>query len=236
MSNPQTIPVGTMALVVMVEELRQRLVRLERENEQLRRQSNQDGLTGLLNRRGFESELERTLDLIYRYGGQVSLVAIDLDGMKPLNDTYGHPAGDSALKRAAATMRETLRSSDIAARVGGDEFALILPATPLEGAARVSERIRRLISRLTLPGSRTLTTSIGLASVDQNERIDAAELYARADSALYRAKRNGRNRIESVITNDLGDSDLEPLSAYATNDLIGAHFTEVLPSAVPSTP
>jgi diguanylate cyclase (GGDEF)-like protein len=208
-----------MALVVMVEELRQRLEVLEQENEKLRLLSNQDGLTGLLNRRGFESELNRALDLVARYGGQISLVAIDLDGMKPLNDTHGHPAGDAALQQVANTMRATLRASDLAARVGGDEFALILPETSYEGAAHVSERIRRSISRLELPGGRKLTTSIGLANALQTDHLAAGELYARADAALYRAKRNGRNRIETEDSPKLSSSDLERLTLCPTMDL-----------------
>jgi diguanylate cyclase (GGDEF)-like protein len=156
-----------------------------------------DPLTGLRNRR----ELERAMAA---YGPRspepASLVYVDLDHFKRLNDTLGHPAGDAALKHVARLLEAAVRDGDLVARIGGEEFAVWLPRTPLREGIEVAERIRRSVSErpLTWSGSvYPLTTSCGIASYPQPIG-DLLNLHAAADAALYRAKQAGRNRVESA--------------------------------------
>jgi diguanylate cyclase (GGDEF)-like protein len=181
-----------------VRELEERLHAAEAERDRLRELAHKDELTGLGNRRSFHTHLEFALGWASRYGGAVSAVIGDLDGMKPLNDRFGHPAGDAALRLVGKLLRQTLRSVDHAARLGGDEFGLIMPHTGAEDAARVAERIRRQITELVLPARLRLSVSFGVASLVAPRGVGFAgdELVARADAALYEAKRAGKNRVE----------------------------------------
>ena len=117
------------AVNTRVSALAARLEELERENREMRELAHLDELTGLGNRRGFHRQLHYALDFVARYGGVVSIVLLDLDGMKQVNDALGHPAGDLALRRVGEILRTTLRVTDHAARLGGDEFAMVMPAT-----------------------------------------------------------------------------------------------------------
>jgi diguanylate cyclase (GGDEF)-like protein len=156
-----------------------------------------DPLTGLRNRR----ELERALAAYgQRSPDPASLVYIDLDHFKRLNDTLGHPAGDAALKHVARLLETAVRDGDLVARIGGEEFAVWLPRTPLREGMEVAERIRRSVAEkpLTWSGSvYPLTTSCGIASYPEPIR-DLLNLPAAADAALYRAKQAGRNRVEKA--------------------------------------
>jgi diguanylate cyclase (GGDEF)-like protein len=151
-----------------------------------------DPLTGLHNRRGFDE----AFTLITAQQG--ALVYADIDHFKNLNDTLGHPAGDAALVHFARIIREQIRTGDVAGRIGGEEFAIWLPETSLELGARIAERIRLKLtgSALDWQGrSWPLSASFGVAACPETSR-SADNLPAQADSALYQAKRGGRNRVE----------------------------------------
>jgi diguanylate cyclase (GGDEF)-like protein len=158
-----------------------------------------DALTGLRNSRGFERKLSRYHDL--EGPPQVSLIYLDLDRFKVLNDTLGHAAGDSALRHVAGILQSTVRDKDLAARIGGEEFAVWMPDTPLAEALEVAERIRRAVETTTWRWSGTayaMTTSCGVAAYPDSVG-DVNNLRGAADAALYRAKEAGRNRVEKAI-------------------------------------
>jgi diguanylate cyclase (GGDEF)-like protein len=143
-----------------------------------------DPLTGLANRRAWEEELRREVARARRNSQRLALVMLDLDHFKQLNDTQGHQAGDTVLAEAAASWRTAVRTTDFLARYGGDEFAMLLPDCPDEYGETVLERVRTAIP----PG---FTCSAGIAYWNGNETAES--LLARADAALYEAKRSGRN-------------------------------------------
>lgn len=158
-----------------------------------------DPLTGLHNRRYFDAALNTEIGRIRRFGGEVGLVMIDLDGFKPVNDVHGHQAGDRVLVELAELMQGLTRDVDQLARYGGDEIAIILPQTDLAGSELLAERIRAGVEslRVTVPGVAepiSLTGSFGTASLPE-AAADQQSLIAAADSALYRAKRAGGNRV-----------------------------------------
>lgn len=166
----------------------------------------QDKLTGLNNRGAFDASLKREIDLAHRQHIPMSLLVLDIDYFKSVNDTYGHSSGDLALQAVANSITETMRRSDIAFRFGGEEFTLILSNTDTEAARLVAERIRVAISQLTCnDGKRTFgfTVSLGVAQLEQGEKGSA--LFDRTDQALYQAKKSGRNQTvcaEPVISQD----------------------------------
>jgi diguanylate cyclase (GGDEF)-like protein len=157
-----------------------------------------DGLTALYNRRAFEKHLEEAISRENRSGGKFALVLLDIDHFKRLNDTFGHPAGDATLRHVSKVMSAHLRASDQAARFGGEEFALILPATDEAGAVLLAGRVRAAIegSPLVFEGARlTVTVSLGVA-VWPRDGEGKGDIVAAADRALYAAKQGGRNRVE----------------------------------------
>ena len=164
------------------------------------RQALVDGLTGLANRRQCEETLASELARLDRFEGPLALVVADLDWFKDVNDRYGHPSGDSVLREFAAVLQETVRDVDLAGRWGGEEFLLILSGTDLDGGARVAERIRAaLAGRIVLSSDGSpipVTASFGVAATPP--ATTAAELFSAADGALYEAKRNGKNRVETA--------------------------------------
>jgi len=161
---------------------------------QMQEQALTDALTGCYNRRSFEMQLDRDLQLATRLGKPLALLMLDLDRFKQLNDTVGHDAGDHALRLLADCFRQELRGVDTAARFGGDEFALILPGADSDGAHIVAERVRSKIEQILVPGFGPLSASLGIATYPLHGRA-RTELVQHADSALYSAKRAGRNRI-----------------------------------------
>jgi diguanylate cyclase (GGDEF)-like protein len=160
----------------------------------MQKQALTDGLTGCYNRRSLELQLDRDVQMAIRQHQPLSLLMLDLDRFKQLNDTVGHNAGDAALRRLADCFRQELRAVDTAARYGGDEFALILPQAYAEGAVVVAERLRRCIEQIDIAGFGRLTVSIGVATFPLHATT-RQELISAADAALYSAKRGGRNRI-----------------------------------------
>ncbi|MDF1588656.1 MAG: GGDEF domain-containing protein [Gammaproteobacteria bacterium] len=154
-----------------------------------------DGLTGLNNRAAFDSSLQREIGLAHRQQTPMSLIVLDIDNFKVVNDTYGHSSGDQALKSLAEVITETMRGSDIAFRYGGEEFVLILSNTDAQAAVSVAERIRVAASQLfCTDGKRSFgfTISLGVAQLNRGEKGSA--LFDRADHALYQAKKAGRNQ------------------------------------------
>jgi diguanylate cyclase (GGDEF)-like protein len=169
---------------------------------QMQQQALTDGLTGCYNRRMFEMQLDRELQLTTRLSQPVAVLMLDLDRFKQLNDSVGHDAGDNALRQLADCFRRELRAVDTASRFGGDEFALILPAANQEGAMVVGERLRKRIAEIEIAGFGNLTASIGIA-VFPHHSASRSELVSAADVALYTAKRSGRNRV--VLFDAAGD-------------------------------
>jgi diguanylate cyclase (GGDEF)-like protein len=154
-----------------------------------------DHLTGLANRRRFERQLDREVARTERYTRPFCLLILDIDNFKQINDTYGHETGDEVITRIAKTLREGTRGIDLAARIGGEEFGVILTETALEKALEVAERLRAAIKTIELPGVRQVTGSFGVAEFPTSAK-SGRELLANADAAMYHAKREGRDRVE----------------------------------------
>ncbi|HYO08300.1 MAG TPA: GGDEF domain-containing protein, partial [Tepidisphaeraceae bacterium] len=171
-------------------------------NARLEALATEDGLTGLKNRRALEATLRAEVDRALRYGSPLSLAMIDVDEFKSYNDAFGHPAGDDVLRRVAALLRGKTRSSDVVARYGGEEMAVVLVQTPAPGAAAAAELLRRAVERADWP-RRAVTISIGVASLGPGATT-AETLIARADAALYASKRGGRNRVTVAGDTDTG--------------------------------
>lgn len=155
-----------------------------------------DFLTGLRNRRYLEPVLERELFRVQRYGRPLSLIVLDLDGFKAINDTHGQELGDRVLRALARCLEGHLRQSDRAVRLGGEEFAVVLPETGLPQALRLAERLRRAVEALKVPLAERLSASFGVAQAGPKD--SPLSLLKRADEAMYQAKRLGKNRVESA--------------------------------------
>ncbi|MDB5096692.1 MAG: diguanylate cyclase, partial [Cyanobacteria bacterium RYN_339] len=167
--------------------------------EDVKQQALRDGLTGLYNHAFFQQRLREEADRARRYQGAFSVILVDVDRFKRVNDEHGHQTGDQVLRLVADALRETLRQSDLAARYGGEEFVALLPETDAEGAVRTAERLREAIRALqinTLDGESigTVTASFGVACLE-DPLESPAKLLQRADQALYRAKNSGRDRV-----------------------------------------
>jgi diguanylate cyclase (GGDEF)-like protein len=162
----------------------------------VRRQAFTDELTGLVNRRRFVEALDAEISRASRLGATLSVLFADLDDFKRINDRFGHPAGDEALRTFADLLRSQLRTIDTAARLGGEEFAILLPGTDLDGAFAVGERIREHLAERSVlresVGGAGLTVSIGVVEHHSGSHDD---VLRRADAALYRAKEQGKNRV-----------------------------------------
>jgi diguanylate cyclase (GGDEF)-like protein len=157
--------------------------------EQVRRLAGSDALTGLPNRRHFEETLDRELARSLRTDQPVSLLMLDIDHFKKINDTHGHQAGDAVLRAVGRGFSDTVRASDVVARYGGEEFAIVMPDALTEDAVAVADRIRRALQTLDMP----VTVSIGIATYLRHAD-DASALIEAADQALYESKRSGRDR------------------------------------------
>jgi diguanylate cyclase (GGDEF)-like protein len=178
----------------MEEKVRLRTLELEAANRALDLQARTDALTGLLNRRGFEMQIAFALALARRSGRPLSLITVDVDQFKQVNDTYGHEAGDEVLRRLALTLATRLRTSDVVARLGGEEFVALLPDTDLDGAQSIAEALVAAVDEQRDPVVGQITVSAGV-SMMRSAQDDGADLLRRADAALYDAKGQGRNRV-----------------------------------------
>ncbi|MBI1423149.1 MAG: diguanylate cyclase [Gammaproteobacteria bacterium] len=157
-----------------------------------------DSLTGANNRAAMDRCLERELELAHRHDHPLSLMVVDVDHFKLINDTLGHSAGDAVLKSLTACMKETMRASDMLFRYGGEEFALVLSGTDLDGARQMGERLRAAVAAYPFVYNNKeidVTVSIGVASLGR--RDSANRLFNKADTALYQAKKAGRNQVHS---------------------------------------
>ena len=164
--------------------------------EKSQRQAKTDGLTGMLNHRMFYETLEAELRRAQRYGGKLSIIMVDIDNLKPINDGYGHRAGDMAIKQIARRLSACIRQIDIAARYGGDEFSVILPNTNLTDAAVVAERMVNMVKETPMVWEQnkvTLSISVGVAQFDGENC--AGDVAKTTDQALYAAKQAGKGRV-----------------------------------------
>ena len=166
---------------------------------QLERLARTDMLTALSNRRDFYEQAERAMAYSRRYFTPLCLLMLDIDFFKKINDTYGHAGGDDVLRKLSRSLGDALRDTDVPARLGGEEFAVLMPSTPLDQAAGVAERLRATLAQIVVKvaGGQEIrfTVSIGVTAwVPSDAGLDAT--LHRADEALYRAKHQGRNRVE----------------------------------------
>jgi diguanylate cyclase (GGDEF)-like protein len=171
---------------------------LERVNRNLAELATIDPLTQVANRRAVEQRLAHEFQRERRYKHPLACILIDIDHFKAVNDNYGHPVGDKVLVEVAIAIRESIRTTDLVARFGGEEFIVVAPETGSVAAHLVAERIRRAITAKTTAkmdqGLPVVTASLGVASTDVKV-VTESDLVAKADAALYRAKREGRNRV-----------------------------------------
>jgi diguanylate cyclase (GGDEF)-like protein len=182
----------------------QTLKQLQSQTEQLTEIALTDQLTSLPNRRHLIEQLEREFTRAHRYRRPLSLIYLDLDGFKEINDRFGHLFGDEILRGAAISMRAVLRSADLLARIGGDEFSVLLPETKLEGGRRVANKLRKALTAYSQrldPVIPQLSFSAGVGQLrDGDQTID--DLLARADEAQYRAKDAGKGQIRTQLEID----------------------------------
>ncbi|WP_373183778.1 diguanylate cyclase [Halomonas campaniensis] len=164
----------------------------KRMEQELEHQATRDHLTGAYNRRAFDAALRQSVSKANQDGEPFALLLFDIDHFKSVNDRHGHEMGDEILRRLAQRIRESLRSTDLLARWGGEEFTILLPDTRLQGAATFAERLRRQIADSRIRGL-SVTVSIGITAYRPGD--DADQLLSRADDALYRAKKAGRNSV-----------------------------------------
>jgi two-component system cell cycle response regulator len=188
---------------------------IEAKNRLLEELALTDSLTGLPNRRAIEDWAVRQLSGAHRHGFDFWVIMADIDHFKVVNDTYGHEAGDSVLKKLAQILKANIRLCDICARIGGEEFLIILTHTNQEGAVLAIERIRKHLEAERFgfgPAEAAITASFGMAKYCRHQAQDFSKLLAQADVALYSAKRNGRNRVEIAATaaQDANGSDADP--------------------------
>ena len=172
----------------------QQLVEIRQKIDNLRADADLDHLTGLANRRRFRAALKREVERWRRYGSPCSLLLIDIDHLKKINDQFGHPAGDAVIRQIAQTLKEVSLDNDTPARMGGEEFALLLAGINGEKAVAAADRLRDALSRRQVEGVGNATVSIGVASCPDSAHSERA-LYSAGDGALYVAKNAGRNRV-----------------------------------------
>jgi diguanylate cyclase (GGDEF)-like protein len=176
------------------------------EMEEVSRRARTDSLTGLANRRAFDEQLEHLLAQSDRFGHSVSLILADVDHFKNVNDNWGHEAGDTVLKSIAGTLVEGVRAVDVCARFGGEEIAILLPQTTLQGAVELADRLRRAVAAKPIMAGGaeiSVTISCGVASYPEGVLTKEA-LFAAADRAMYEAKSAGRNCVKSAVPKPMG--------------------------------
>lgn len=184
------IPVESELLALRAKQL----VTLRQTMDRLRAEGDLDHLTGLANRRRFRAALSREIERWRRYGVPCAMLMLDIDFMKAINDRYGHPSGDAVIRHIAATLNKVSRNNDTAARLGGEEFALLLAGVSDEKAELAAKRLLGILAEQPIEGVGNITVSIGLASCPTHANSERT-LYAASDKALYVAKNEGRNRV-----------------------------------------
>jgi diguanylate cyclase (GGDEF)-like protein len=166
-------------------------------HDEIYRLTTMDGLTQIYNRRYFDEQLDREMSRSRRYERVLSLVLLDIDHFKQVNDQFGHLAGDSVLKQLASTVRTKIRREDVFARYGGEEFAILLPEVSLGGTRQLAEKVRRLVEKQRFEFDKQpipVTISLGIVTLEPQYR-EAGDLVRAADEKLYEAKASGRNRV-----------------------------------------
>lgn len=186
--SPYIIEVGAFVEMVLLS------IALASRIRSLEQDSMTDGLTGLFNRRIFDLQLLRLLNLSHHQNSSLALLMVDVDNFKKFNDTFGHDQGDIVLQQVSLLLTQAARKSDYVCRYGGEEFTIILPDTGLETANNIAERIRSQIESKEFNGN-TVTVSVGVSVYNGEENLDVNNLFKRADSALYQAKQSGRNQV-----------------------------------------
>jgi diguanylate cyclase (GGDEF)-like protein len=166
--------------------------------QQAKRDSQTDHLTGAGTRRVLEVELEAEHERAVRYGHPFCVVIVDVDRFKNINDKSGHPAGDQVLRRLVEILGREKRATDVLARYGGDEFAILMPETSLQGAVDVAERMRKKVESSLAVQDQPVTISCGLAGWSSPQDEAPTDVLRRADAALYQAKQAGRNRVQTM--------------------------------------
>ena len=182
------------------------MTRVTRSERQLFRIATTDPLTGILNRRHFLEQLGRERLRAMRYGTTVSLLILDIDHFKRINDTYGHPVGDEAIKALAGTAGKCLRPTDLIARFGGEEFVVMLPHTDEAGAVMAAERIREAVGKIVVPaGTQDVRFTVSIGATTHARGVTVDQLLECVDKALYAAKNGGRNQVCVGRLNDSGN-------------------------------
>ncbi|HIP52921.1 MAG TPA: diguanylate cyclase [Chromatiales bacterium] len=204
-----------------LEDAKGEAAQLREELNRVRQESRLDPLTGLYNRKMLAESLEEQVAFAHANGTPLSVLMLDIDHFKRFNDEYGHQIGDEVIRRVAAAMKKHIRGTDTAARYGGEEFVVLLPETHLEGATTVARTVHSAVAKLSLIKKATqeklpgITVSVGIGLLRNEEQGEA--LIERADQALYRAKRTGRNRIvtELELEEDEGFPAGDPESCHS---------------------
>lgn len=197
MVDTQSMANSTQLLKDQLEAAKTDVATLQEDYYRIKEESLTDALTGLKNRRAFDNAFDEMYITSSEQSQPLSLLVVDVDFFKKINDNYGHGIGDSVLRVIGRVIKNLVRGNDFSARFGGEEFVIVLPDTPLEGAVKVAEKIRQVISKQNLKHKDiqlgTVTVSVGVAQLAANE--DKDDFFQRADDALYKAKQSGRNRV-----------------------------------------
>jgi diguanylate cyclase (GGDEF)-like protein len=177
--------------------------KLSSANRELEAKAYKDSLTGLYNHRFFHEMIDKEISSAKRHSKVFSLITFDLDGFKPINDTLGHKFGDNVLKEISNIVNKTLREEDLAFRIGGDEFAILLPETGLEGGVIIAQRLRKAVEKegdkFKQSSQHAFTISVGVGVYRAADKDDTKEhLMHEVDKALYRSKEEGKNRVTAV--------------------------------------
>ena len=201
-----------------------------RMHEELKLQATRDGLTGLPNHRSLQDELNRLRTDAVARNLPLGVALLDIDNFKRINDTYGHPIGDEAIKSLARVLKQGIGEIGMAARYGGEEFVVLMPGCDAETSCRIADRLREDISYIEVPledgGILTFTASFGIANVDQNVgEVDNAGLLHQADVGLYNAKRTGKNKVSlagpDTVVVEMGAAELAALAARERGEAAG---------------
>jgi diguanylate cyclase (GGDEF)-like protein len=206
------------------EVVRSALAKAEKTEAELRYIADHDSLTGLLDRRRFRAELDQYVSFSARYGGQGAVMIIDIDGLKAVNDSLGHHAGDNLIRQIASILRERVRATDIVARLSGDEFAVLMPQTDTAGAMQLGEDLRAQVAEsAAAPDASGATISVGITMFGGERDIGSEAVLVAADQAMYRAKEEGRNQI--ALYEDPGEPQRRRRRAQTTTARIREALT-----------